>query len=207
MGTSPHRHNPGRGWCVVDVVWAFRQPRRLAARALTENAGSRRRFVHITAAGITFQGGSAAIDSSTIIAALVHQLTGSAVAVGAATTILRVGWLSPQLVIGYLVQRRRVSLPYFIVGGFGRATCLALLACLLGFSAKLPTAWVVTGFFPTGKSFRQAWIITWWERVRVSRPGSRLYLECRSCKLTDCSCSIRHCRRLLPIPRQASLRN
>ena len=120
---------------------------------MTENAGSRRRFVHITAAGITFQGGSAAIDSSTIIAALVHQLTGSAVAVGAATTILRVGWLSPQLVIGYLVQRRRVSLPYFIVGGFGRATCLALLACLLRFSAKLPTAWVVTGFFITWTAY------------------------------------------------------
>jgi len=108
---------------------------------------TRRRFRHITAAGITFQGGSTAVDSSTIIAALVHQLTGSAIAVGAVTTILRVGWLSPQLIVGYLVQRRRASLPYFMVGAFGRATCLALLACLLAFSAQLPTAWVVTGFF------------------------------------------------------------
>ena len=88
-----------------------------------------------------------AVDSSTIIAALVHQLTGNAIAVGAVTTILRVGWLSPQLIVGYLVQRRRASLPYFILGAFGRATCLALLACLLAFSEQLSTTWVVTGFF------------------------------------------------------------
>lgn len=116
---------------------------------------TRRRFAHVTAAGITFQGGSAAVDSSTIIAALVHQLTGSAIAVGAVTTILRVGWLSPQIVVGYLAQRRRASLPYFAVGAFGRATCLALLAVHLAFSGLLPTGWVVVGFFVawTGYAF------------------------------------------------------
>lgn len=114
---------------------------------MTTDGATGRRFLHITAAGITFQGGSAAVDSSTIIAALVHQLTGSPIAVGAVTTILRVGWLSPQLIVGYLVQRRRASLPYFMVGAFGRAFCLALLACLLVVSAQLPTTWVVAGFF------------------------------------------------------------
>ena len=129
------------------MVRTLRRSRRLAVLTVTTDGTTKRRFMHITAAGITFQGGSAAVDSSTIIAALVHQLTGSAIAVGAVTTILRVGWLSPQLIVGYLVQRRRASLPYFIVGAFGRAICLALLACLLAISAQLPTPWVVTGFF------------------------------------------------------------
>jgi MFS family permease len=114
---------------------------------MSRESDTRRRFIHITSAGITFQGGSTAVDSSTIIAALVYQLTGSAIAVGAVTTLLRVGWLAPQIVIGYLVQRRQASLPYFVVGAFGRATCLALLACLLGFSGSLPSAWVIAGFF------------------------------------------------------------
>ena len=35
-----------------------------------------RRFWHITAAGTFFQGGAAAVDTGTIIAALVHLLTG-----------------------------------------------------------------------------------------------------------------------------------
>lgn len=114
---------------------------------MTAATDTRRRFVHITGAGILFQGGSTAVDSSTIIAALVYQLTGSAVAVGAVTTVLRVGWLAPQIVVGFLAQRRQASLPYFVIGAFGRATCLALLACLLTFSQSLSTTWVVVGFF------------------------------------------------------------
>jgi len=114
---------------------------------MSRESGTRRRFLHITSAGIAFQGGSAAVDSSTIIAALVHQLTGSALAVGAVTTLLRVGWLAPQIVVGYLAQRRQASLPYFLIGAFGRATCLALLACLLAFSGSLSRTSVVIGFF------------------------------------------------------------
>ena len=44
---------------------------------------ARRRFWRLSAAGICFQGGAAAVDSGTIIATLVHGLTGSVVAVGA----------------------------------------------------------------------------------------------------------------------------
>jgi hypothetical protein len=64
-----------------------------------------RRFWHISAAGIFFQGGAAAVDTSTIIAALVHGLTGgSAFAVGTAAAIGRFGWLFPQLFVAYYVQ-------------------------------------------------------------------------------------------------------
>ena len=116
---------------------------------MTQNVNERRRFLHIGTAGITFQGGSAAVDSSTIMATLAYQLTGSAVAVGAVTTILRVGWLAPQLFVAYLAQRRGASLPYFMVGAFGRATCLALLASLLAIAPHIPSSVLITGFFVT----------------------------------------------------------
>ncbi len=100
----------------------------------------RRRFGGIAVAGIAFQAGSAAVDSSTIMAALVHQLTGSSLAVGAVTSILRVGWLFPQLIVGFLAQRRGSSMRYYVIGGFGRASCLAVLALALFLGSDLPAA-------------------------------------------------------------------
>jgi MFS family permease len=99
-----------------------------------------RRFAAVSTAGITFQAGSAAVDSATIMSALVHQLTGSPIAVGAVTAILRFGWLFPQLFVGFLAQNRQSSMPYYIVGAFGRASCLAVLALVLLFGSVLPAA-------------------------------------------------------------------
>jgi hypothetical protein len=105
------------------------------------------RFWRLSAAGIFFQGGAAAVDSSTIIAALVHGLTGSSFAVGAAAAILRYGWLFPQLFVAYFAQRRRRRMPFYMVGAFGRATCLIGIAALLAFAGSLPGAFVVAMFF------------------------------------------------------------
>ncbi len=96
----------------------------------------RRRFTSVATAGITFQAGSAAIDSATIMSALVFQLSGSTVLVGAVTAILRFGWLFPQLIVGFLAQRSGSSLRYYMLGAFGRATCMALLATLLVLGAE-----------------------------------------------------------------------
>ncbi len=90
-----------------------------------------RRFRRIALAGVFFQGGAAAVDSSTIIAALVYGLTGSTFAVGSASAILRYGWLFPQLFVGYFAQQHRRRMPFYIVGAFGRAACLAGLGVLL----------------------------------------------------------------------------
>ncbi len=106
-----------------------------------------RRFWRISTAGVFFQGGAAAVDSSTIIAALVHGLTGSAYAVGAATAILRYGWLFPQLFVGYLAQRRRRRMPFYVVGAFGRAACLVAIAGLLAVAGALPISLVIVLFF------------------------------------------------------------
>ncbi|MDP9415140.1 MAG: MFS transporter, partial [Pseudomonadota bacterium] len=82
------------------------------------------RFWRITAAGVFFQGGAAAVDTSTIVAALVHGLTGSTYAVGAAAAIARYGWLFPQIIVGYLAQQSRRRLPLYMAGAFGRVACL-----------------------------------------------------------------------------------
>ena len=100
----------------------------------------RSRFANVAISGMTFQAGSAAVDSSTIMAALVHQLTGSSVAVGAVTTILRIGWLSPQLFVGYAAERRGSSMAYYVAGGFGRAACIGLLALVLMLGAVWPAS-------------------------------------------------------------------
>lgn len=55
----------------------------------------RRRFWHVAGAAAAFQAGSAAVDSATVTSALVYQLTGSSVAVGAVPTILRLGGFCP----------------------------------------------------------------------------------------------------------------
>ena len=92
-------------------------------------------FRKVAAAGITFQAGSAAVDSSTIVAALVHQLSGSSALVGAVTAILRFGWLFPQLFVGFLAQRSGRSLPFYMLGAFGRAGFIALIALVLALGA------------------------------------------------------------------------
>ncbi len=105
------------------------------------------RFRRIAAAGIFFQGGAAAIDTGTIVAALVHALTGSAIAVGAAAAIARFGWLFPQLFVAYHARYRRRRLPYYMVGSLGRVACLAAVSALLVAVPRDAPHVAVTGFF------------------------------------------------------------
>jgi MFS family permease len=103
-------------------------------------------FWKITGAGAAFQAGSSAVDSATIVASLVYQLTGSIFAVGWASAVLRLGWLLPQLVVGFFAQRARRRMPFYVVGAFGRAICLLLIAVLLAVATGLPTIWAAGGF-------------------------------------------------------------
>lgn len=91
---------------------------------------ARRRFWRIAGAGAAFQGGAAAVDSATVVASLVFHLTGSALAVGFASAVLRLGWLLPQLVVGYMAERAERRMPFYVFGAFGRAICLGLIALL-----------------------------------------------------------------------------
>ena len=101
-------------------------------------------------AGAAFQAGSAAIDSATIVASLVFQLAGSAFAVGFASTVLRLGWLLPQLVVGFLAERADRRMPFYVLGTFGRALMAGLIALLLWFGAGMSAValgWVFLGLW------------------------------------------------------------
>ncbi|NQU62576.1 MAG: MFS transporter [Rhodospirillales bacterium] len=105
------------------------------------------RFRRLSVAGIFFQGGAAAVDSNTIIAALVYGLTANTYAVGAASAILRYGWLFPQIFVAYLAQRRQRRMPFYMIGAFGRAACLVAISGILSLAGWLPHGVLVALFF------------------------------------------------------------
>ncbi len=105
---------------------------------MSDQRSDKKRFASVAAAGVSFQAGSAAIDSATIMSALVFQLSGSSILVGAVTAILRFGWLFPQLIIGFLAQRSGSAMKYYVIGAFGRATCMALMAGVLILGSNWP---------------------------------------------------------------------
>ena len=107
----------------------------------------RSRFWRIASAGVLFQGGAAAVDTSTIIAALVHGLTGSNFAVGAAAAIARCGWLAPQVIVGHFAQQRRRRLGFYVAGAFGRVACLAGVAALVAGVGARPGSAAIAAFF------------------------------------------------------------
>ena len=103
-------------------------------------------FWKIAGAGAAFQAGSSAVDSATIVASLVNHMTANVYAVGAASTVLRLGWLLPQLVVGFLAQRARRRMPFYSVGAFGRAVFLAVIAVLLAVAGQVSVGWAAGVF-------------------------------------------------------------
>ncbi len=107
---------------------------------------TRARFWKIAGAGASFQAGSTAVDSATVVASLVYQLTGSALAVGAASAVLRLGWLLPQFAVGYLAQSARKTMPFYVFGAYGRAIVAGLIGILLWFGDQVPPVWLAAAF-------------------------------------------------------------
>lgn len=103
----------------------------------------RRRFAHVATAGVAFQAGSSAVDSATIMSALVYQLTGSALAVGAVPAILRFGWLFPQFFVGFLAARGDSSMRYYVLGAYGRAAAIAIALYIGASWPSIALGWVV----------------------------------------------------------------
>ncbi|MBC8446701.1 MAG: MFS transporter [Chloroflexi bacterium] len=88
-------------------------------------------FIWVALSGALFQFGAAFADTGTVVAVFVGRLTPSAFAVGAAESIARYGWLLPQLFVANYAQGLRYRKPIYLVGGWGRASFLALLAGVL----------------------------------------------------------------------------
>ncbi|MEE8397260.1 MAG: MFS transporter [bacterium] len=111
------------------------------------DAEARKKFGRFVSSGVLFQGGAATVDTATLVAALVHGLTGSSFAVGAAAAISRYGWLFSQIFVAYRAQKRPRRMRYYAVGALGRATGLGALAALLWFGGGLPVPVTVAAFF------------------------------------------------------------
>lgn len=106
---------------------------RSAASASDQIAPSsvRRNFGWAALNGALFEFGASFADPGTVVAAFLGRLTPSPVAVGAATAIVRFGWLVPQLFAANYAQGLRHRKPIYLLGGWGRALCLGVLAIAL----------------------------------------------------------------------------
>lgn len=108
--------------------------RRVVSGAITDldhRANRRWNFTWTALSGVFFQFGAAFADTGTVVAVFVGRLTPSALAVGAAESIARYGWLLPQLFAANYAQGQRYRKPIYLVGGYGRAIFLASLAGVL----------------------------------------------------------------------------
>lgn len=95
------------------------------------SANRRWNFTWTALSGVFFQFGAAFADTGTVVAVFVGRLTPSALAVGAAESIARYGWLLPQLFAANYAQGLRYRKPIYLAGGYGRAIFLAALAGVL----------------------------------------------------------------------------
>jgi len=90
--------------------------------------------------GALFMGGSSFIDPSTVISAFILNFTDSRFIVGLATSLQRMGWSLPQLLISNRVERLRHKLPFY-------AICNAIRMAL--FFSLLPLIYLAAGSHPT----------------------------------------------------------
>jgi len=93
------------------------------------------------------------VDAGTVLAALLTNLTGAALAVGAAESIRRYGWLVPQLFAAGYARGRRYRKPIYLFAGGGRALALAVLASVLLLLRDARPTVLLTVFFALWTTF------------------------------------------------------
>ncbi|HET89346.1 MAG TPA: MFS transporter [Chloroflexi bacterium] len=86
------------------------------------------------------------VSFSTVMPALVGQLTSSAPVIGLVGAIFNGGWLLPQLAVAQLVNDKPYKKPYMLIGLTGRVTLWAIALGLWAGLARRPTA-MLTLFF------------------------------------------------------------
>ena len=109
-------------------------------------APRREPFGRIALAGALFQGGAAATDPATIVASLAHGLSQSAFWAAAAASVVRLGWLAPQILVAYCATARP-RMPFYRLGAFGRVAALAAVALLVAAGGSAPGAAALGALF------------------------------------------------------------
>ena len=100
----------------------------------------RRNFWLAVTNGALSMGGIAFFAPETVMAGLVHVLTGSAVCVGLMSSIFYVGWLWPQIFVGNLIEHRQRKMPVYILSAVLRLVGLYSVAAAVYFWWGSPMA-------------------------------------------------------------------
>ena len=78
-------------------------------------------------------------DSSTVLPAFIHKLSGSDVLVGLTGSMMTVGWMWPQLLISNLLEHRPRKMPFYILGMSVRVLAwLAIFCCTVAIGEQNP---------------------------------------------------------------------
>ena len=89
-------------------------------------------------------------DSSTVLPAFIHKLSGSDVLVGLTGSMMTVGWMWPQLLISNLLEHRPRKMPFYVLGMSVRVLAwLAIFFCTvtIGEQSPLLLAGCFLGFY------------------------------------------------------------
>jgi len=129
---------------------------------------------------VTFSIATTFASFSSVLPALVRELTDSAPVVGLVTTAFRFGWLLPQLAVGHLVSDKPHKKPYMLLGAIGRVTIWITALALWAGLVRFPTAMLILLFtclvlFGASDGFASVpWFDIMARAIPVSRRGRML---------------------------------
>ena len=120
------------------------------------DAATRRNFALGVANGSLVQMGMGFIHTHLVLAAFMHELTGSMVLVGLLATLTPAGVFLPQLYASSLMEHRGRKKPFYVASVVARVILLAAMAGLMWVAGTRPeTVWLVA-FFVVFLAFRLA---------------------------------------------------
>jgi len=95
------------------------------------NGDEKRAFRLIVANGALFLFGMSFMDPDIVLSGFVHRLTGSAIAVGVVSGIVKAGWFWPQMIVSNFIEHRPRKMPLYTLSAVVRVACLLLIALVL----------------------------------------------------------------------------
>ncbi len=108
------------------------QPERGTKRNNSQMDGEEKRaFRLILANGALFSFGMSFLDPDIVLSGFIHRLTGSAIAVGIVSGIVKAGWFWPQMIVSNLIEHQPRKMPVYTLSAVIRVTSLLLVTLML----------------------------------------------------------------------------
>ena len=106
---------------------------------LKKTNDQRRNFGFALLQGTIMRINLAFVDTSTVLSAFIHRLTGSEVMVGLTGSMMTAGWMWPQLLVSNLLEHRQRKMPYYALGMCVRVFAwLVIFLCTVQIGAEKP---------------------------------------------------------------------